>query len=97
MNDCRNFRNGPLLLGECIPAETGAAPVHRSRWIVFARITFFCSVLSGPVVRLDCGPQWKDFLNFAEYSNPEGVSLQATFTIHPEWIQRIQLTWCRKC
>ena len=26
--------------------------------------------------RLDCGPQWKDFLNFAEYANPEGVSLQ---------------------
>lgn len=47
-------------LGECIPAETGAAPVHRSR--------------------LDCGPQWKDFLNFAEYSNPEGVSLQEVLT-----------------
>ena len=74
--DCRNFRNGPLLLGECIPAETGAAPVHRSRWIAFALITFFGDVLSVPVVRLDCGPQWKDFLNFAEYSNPEGVSLQ---------------------
>ena len=28
------------------------------------------------VARLDCGPQWKDFLNFAEYCNPEGVSLQ---------------------
>lgn len=47
-------------LGECIPAETGAAPVHRSR--------------------LDCGPQWKDFLNFAEYCNPEGVSLQEVLT-----------------
>eukprot|EP00913_Durusdinium_trenchii_P016003 g15040.t1 len=33
-------------LGECIPAETGAATVPRSR--------------------LDCGPQWRDFLNFAD-------------------------------
>ena len=27
--------------------------------------------------RLDCGPQWKDFLNYGEYNNPEGVSLEA--------------------
>ncbi|CAK9035426.1 Tripartite motif-containing protein 5 (RING-type E3 ubiquitin transferase TRIM5) (TRIM5alpha), partial [Durusdinium trenchii] len=47
-------------LGECIPAETGAATVPRSR--------------------LDCGPQWRDFLNFAEYANPEGVSLQEVLT-----------------
>mmetsp|Transcript_104453 Transcript_104453/g.248510 ORF Transcript_104453/g.248510 Transcript_104453/m.248510 type:complete len:385 (+) Transcript_104453:61-1215(+) len=47
-------------LGECIPAETGAAPVHRSR--------------------LDCGPQWKDFLNYGEYNNPEGVSLEEVLT-----------------
>ncbi|CAE7251967.1 TRIM31 [Symbiodinium natans] len=47
-------------LGECIPAETGAAPVHRSR--------------------LDCGPQWRDFLNFTEASNPDGVALEEVLT-----------------
>jgi len=47
-------------LGECIPAETGAAPVHRSR--------------------LDSGPQWRDFLNFADGSHPEGVALEEVLT-----------------
>ncbi|CAE7943794.1 TRIM31 [Symbiodinium sp. KB8] len=47
-------------LGECIPAETGAAPVHRSR--------------------LDCGPQWRDFLNFTGASSPDGVSLEEVLT-----------------
>mmetsp|Transcript_35836 Transcript_35836/g.65074 ORF Transcript_35836/g.65074 Transcript_35836/m.65074 type:complete len:498 (-) Transcript_35836:18-1511(-) len=46
-------------LGECIPAETGAAPVHRSR--------------------LDSGPQWRDFLNFAE-GGSEGVALEEVLT-----------------
>ena len=62
----------PRRSGECIPAETGAAPVHRSRPISICHQIFLMQF----VARLDCGPQWKEFLNFAEYCNPEGVSLQ---------------------
>ena len=29
--------------------------------------------------RLDCGPQWRDFLNFTEASSPDGVSLEDCF------------------
>lgn len=47
-------------LGECIPAETGAAPVHRSR--------------------LDSGPQWRDFLNFADRAGSDGVALEEVLT-----------------